>query len=108
VGFAASSYLDATAACLFRLRSPDAVQIPAEALKNHLAEFVSVAGSRGTVIGGPIAFHPEQVTAWASGINHANIDAVTGATHLVVNFITGCADAVGNHPLKLRVGLGVG
>ena len=62
--------------------APDAVEVPAEAAEDLLAEPVPVAGDFGGVVLVAVAFDAEGVDARVIGVADADVDAVSGGADL--------------------------
>ena len=62
--------------------APDAVEVPAEAAEDFLAEPVPVTGDSGGVVLVAVAFDAEGVDAGVIGVADADVDAVSGGADL--------------------------
>ena len=62
--------------------APDAVEVPAEAAEDFLAEPVPVAGDFGGVVLVAVAFDAKGVDAGVIGVADADVDAVSGGADL--------------------------
>ncbi len=81
------------------ISGPDAVQLPAEAFEDELAELVTIAGGGCAMIGCAVAFDTKQVAPRSGRINDTKVDAVARASHLVVDLVTRLADII-HHSLN--------
>ena len=64
------------------LRRPDPNDIPAKIAQDLFADFVSITGGCGAVVGGPIAFDAGEVSAGSIGVDNAEVHAEAGDTDL--------------------------
>ena len=64
---------------------PDSLDVPAQPLKNILAQPVPVTRGRAAVIGATVALDSQQVTPRCAWIDNTDVNAVAAASHLGVD-----------------------
>jgi hypothetical protein len=85
--------------------APDAVEVPAEAAEDFLAEPVAVAGDFGGVVLVAIAFDAEGVDAGVVGVADADVDAVSGGADLRGELVSPGVDDADDRLLKWGFGV---